>query len=575
LHGNTISRGIAIGGVYFVKKDLTGIVHVEISRGQVESEVKRLMSAISLSKLQLRRSVESIPETTSQEVTAVVDTQLLMLDDQSFSDECTRIIEENLCNAEWALKQQRDHLLSIFDEIEDQYLRTRGADIKYVVDRIIKNLIKRDASTGEIAPNDLKGMIVLADDLSPTDVILLKQRGVEGFATEAGGATSHTSILARSLSIPAITGLRFLKDYFKQNDTVIVDGELGVILGEADGELIDDYELRRAELDKYRDNLKFKSSNSSSTLDGIECALYANVELSSDFSAVVERGAKGVGLYRTEFLFINRESLPDETEQYQSYVLALDHLKGKELTIRTADLAWKQDFSLSKRGTSRVSNSALVCRGIRAGLKNTGLLMPQLKAIIRASAHGSVRMMLPMVSSIDEVRAVKKIIVGIQDGYRKKGISFDPIMPVGAMIEVPAAAICAEIFAEELDFLAIGSNDLTQYVIAVDRDSEEIGYLRDPLHPAVLRLFETTIIAAKNNGIRVSLCGELASDTRYTKVLLALGLTEFSVCPANLREVNEIINRSEVEKLRPYAKAFLSTGSLEERERLLVGLETA
>lgn len=573
LHGVAISRGIAIGRVHVVERNQLDIPEYHLEEAEVEGEQRRLGNAVALAKHHLREIRAHIPPGTPAEVVAFIDTHMLMLDDAAFNDEPARIIRDNRVNAEWAVKLQRDALIAVFEEMDDPYLRTRKDDVDHVVDRIFRNLLRHPPLRHELPDQKLNGMIIIARDLAPADLVLLHHHHVAGFVTEYGGPTSHTAILARSLGIPAVAGLHHARRYIQEEETVIVDGDDGVVLGGADERILAQYRARQTERQNYVASLKVLRDAPTVTLDGRAIQLYANVELAEDFQSVREVGADGVGLYRTEFLFLNRSSNPDEDEHFNNYRQMIDALDGLPFTIRTADLGSDKMPESSVASIPYASNPALGLRAIRLCLREPSLFWPQLRAIIRASAFGRVRMMIPMLSSIDEVHQVLDIVRTIRNEFTRRGIAFDPEMPIGGMIEVPAAAICADVFAKELDFLSIGTNDLIQYAVAIDRVNNEVGYLYDPLNPGVLRLVANTIQAGREAGIPVAMCGEMAGDARYTRLLLGLGLTEFSVHPAALLEIKHLVTHTDLRHAERLAREFLFDSSLERRRELLQALE--
>jgi len=574
LHGVAISRGIAIGRVHIVERNQLEIAEYHLEAGEVDGEITRLHAAVALAKHHLREIRAHIPSGTPAEIVAFIDTHMLMLDDAAFNDEPARIIRDNLVNAEWAVKLQRDSLIAVFEEMEDPYLRTRKDDVDHVVDRIFRNLLRHPPLRHELPDQKLKGMIIIARDLAPTDLVLLQHHGVAGFVTEFGGPTSHTAILARSLGIPGVAGLHHARRYIQEDEIIIVDGDDGVVLGGADERILAQYRARQAERVSYVESLQVLRDAPTVTLDGRVIHLYANVELAEDFKSVGEVGADGVGLYRTEFLFLNRATYPDEDEHFNTYRQMIDALGGLPFTIRTADLGADKMPDAGVANIPFAANPALGLRAIRLCLREPSLFWPQLRAIIRVSAFGPVRMMIPMLSSVDEVHQVMDIVGTIRNEFTRRGIAFDPNMPIGGMIEVPAAAICADVFAKELDFLSIGTNDLIQYAVAIDRVNNEVSYLYDPLNPGVLRLVSSTIGAGRSAGIPVAMCGEMAGDVRYTRLLLGLGLTEFSVHPAALLEIKHIVTRTDVRHAETLAQEFLFDSRLERRRELLQALET-
>ena len=569
LHGMGVSRGIAIGRVHIIERDRLDIPEYHVETDQVKTETRRLLDAVSLAKQQLRAIRDHIPAATSPDIAPFIDTHLLMLDDAVLTQEPLRLIKSARHNAEWALQLQRDALMHVFDEMEDPYLRTRKDDIDHVVNRIQRILLRQEPLRHEEPDSRLSGYVLIADDLSPADTVLMQHHGILAFVTEYGGPTSHTAILARSLIIPAIVGLHEAGRLAREDDMVIVDGNAGVMLVDPDEHSLRYYRKRQQEDRKYYAGLIRLKETPAKTLDDVPIRLQANVELPQDFEIVRQVGASGVGLYRTEFLYMNRETPPEEEEHYETYLSVLDTMAGLPLTIRTMDLGADKQVDGGKQGGSVQANPALGLRAVRLCLKEPALFRPQLRAILRASAHGSIRLMIPMLSNMQETRQVLEMIDEIKAELNSQGVEFDTDIPVGAMIEVPAAAICADIFAGQLDFLSIGTNDLIQYTIAIDRVDDEVSYLYEPLHPAVLRLIRMTLDAGARANIPVAMCGEMAGDIKFTQLLLGLGLREFSVHPAYLLEVKKNILESELERLTGVADAALEVSTAADVEKLL------
>lgn len=570
LHGMGVSRGIAIGRVHIIERGRLDIPEYHIEKDQVEAETRRLVDAVSLAKQQLRAIRDHIPAATSPDIAPFIDTHLLMLDDAVLTQEPLRLIKSAGHNAEWALQLQRDALMHVFDEMEDPYLRTRKDDVDHVVNRIQRILLKQKPLRHEEPDSRLSGYVLIADDLSPADTVLMQLHGILAFVTEYGGPTSHTAILARSLVIPAIVGLHEAGRIAREDDMVIVDGNAGVMLVDPDEHSLRYYRKRQQEDRKYYAGLIRLKETPAKTLDDVPVRLHANVELPQDFEIVRQVGASGVGLYRTEFLYMNRETPPEEEEHYETYLSVLDTMAGLPLTIRTVDLGADKQVDGGRQGGGSVqANPALGLRAVRLCLKEPALFRPQLRAILRASAHGSIRLMIPMLSNMQETRQVLEMIDEIKAELLSQGVEFDAEIPVGAMIEVPAAAICADIFAGQLDFLSIGTNDLIQYTIAIDRVDDEVSYLYEPLHPAVLRLIRMTIDAGDRANIPVAMCGEMAGDIKFTQLLLGLGLREFSVHPTYLLEVKKNILESELETLTGVADAALLASTAADVEKLL------
>ncbi len=570
LQGVSVSRGIAIGYVHIIQHDQLDVREYSIRSTQLDNEILRFNDAISNARQQLRVIRDHIPTSTSVDISAFIETHLLMLEDNALTEEPKRIIKERLCNAEWALKLQRDALVNVFDEMADAYLRTRRDDVDHVVNRILRVLLKQKPLLHEVLDNHLKKKIIIANDLTPADTVLMQHYGIAAFATEFGGPTSHTAILARSLGIPAVIGLHNAQRIIKNNDLAIIDGITGTVLINPDKIIELFYERKRKEVKRYYSSLGKLKNALTRSIDGIDVELMANIELPNDFDIVRNVGAKGVGLYRTEFLYMNRETPPDEEEHFETYMSVLKALRGLPLTIRTLDLGSdKQVDGAGKQAGPVKSNPALGLRAIRLCLKEPELFKPQLRAMLRASAFGPVRIMIPMLTNIQEMQQVLQMIDDLKAGLDEESIEYDSEIEIGGMIEVPAAAVCADIFAKKLDFLSIGTNDLIQYTMAIDRVNDEVSYLYDPLHPAVLRLIQTTIKAGEKANIPVAMCGEMAGEIEHTQLLLGLGLREFSVHPASLLEVKKIITETNISELEDVIKKVLNATSGAEIKMLL------
>jgi phosphotransferase system enzyme I (PtsI) len=556
--GISASREIAIGEAYLLRQQLPEISKRQIPEDQIEQEIERYLQALARARDKLNSVRLKIPGDSASDIDAFIDAHLLMLDDSAVSQAPIQLIQLQRYSAEWALQVRRDELVRIFDEMDDPYLRTRKDDVEHVVGQVQLALAGDPTEQTE----NLDNRIVVARDLTPADTILMKHQGVAAFITEFGGPLSHTAILARSLGIPAVVGIHQATQMFLQGETLVVDGSQGVVLAEPTDEMLQHYrgrirarELREKELRRHIDLPAF-------THDGERISLFANIELPEDITATMNNRADGVGLFRTEFLYMNRQSPPSEEEQLEAYLAAVEGLKGIPITIRTLDLG--ADKTTDGKGCLPSVNPALGLRAIRLCLKEPSLFIPQLRAILRASAHGTVRLMIPMLSSLQELKDTLRLIEQTKAALRKEGLAFDPHIPVGGMIEIPASAITAPAFARQLDFLSIGTNDLIQYTLAVDRMDEEVNFLFDPLHPAVLHLIRITIDAALEANIPIGMCGEMAGDPRFTRLLLGMGLRELSMQPAALLEVREIIRHSNLKDLGQRTREFFEHLQTEE-----------
>ncbi len=560
LHGIGVSRGCAIGRIFILQRNQPEVTEYAIPVPLVEDEVVRFLEAISDAKRQLRDIRERIPSAAPADITSFIDTHLLMMEDATFAEAPIKLIREQNCNAEWALKLQRDLVVQVFEEMDDPYLRTRKDDVDHVVRRIQRILLADEAGMMDMSGGRLEGRIVVADDLTPADTILMQHQGVQAFVTEYGGPLSHTAILARNLGIPAVVGARQARRYLREEELVIVDGQQGVVLAELDDAVLDYYRWKQREGQRQRRSLRRIKKEPAITRDAVPIGLHANIELPEDAAAVREIAADGIGLYRTEFLFMNRADIPDEEEHLASYLHVIRTLgEDRPITIRTADLGADKQVDGGRTAGPVATNPALGLRAIRLCLKDQDLFRPQLRAILRASARGPVRMMIPMLSNLQELMQVLRLVRETKEELRERGEAFDEHMPVGGMVEVPAAAICAPYFARFLDFMSIGTNDLIQYTLAIDRIDDEVNYLYDPLHPAVIHLVHSTIRAGQRAGIPVAMCGEMAGDPRYTRLLLGLGLTQFSMHPSNLLEVKRVVKDSDLGEISPLVRRLLHT----------------
>jgi phosphoenolpyruvate-protein phosphotransferase (PTS system enzyme I) len=570
LSGIGVSRGIGIGRVQRLHGGDLEIPEYTLQPADIEHEVTRFFGAQRRAKEQLRQIRGQIPGGAPGEIAAFIDTHLLMLDDRSLTEAVVALIRSAQCNAEAALKKQRDALTAVFEQMEDPYLRSRKDDVQHVSARILRILLKQEKGVPAQRTEQSEPPVIVADDVTPADIILLSQQGVAAFITEYGGPLSHTAILARSFGIPTIVGLHNARRLLREGELLIVDGDLGHALADPDTQAQDFFQAKRQRQQADRAALSQLRDKPAVSRDGVKIKLLANIEMSEDAVHAADLGAEGVGLYRTEFLYMNRRGLPDEEEQYQAYSRVVAAVKGP-ITIRTLDLgADKQVDSGSRQGPTP-NNPALGLRAIRLCLKEPELFRTQVRALLRASAHGAMQIMLPMISSVQEFRQAQQIIVAATEQLRAEGQTVADNIPVGAMIEVPAAALAAPLLARHARFFSIGTNDLIQYTLAIDRVDEEVNYLYDPLHPAVLRLIRMTIEAGEQSGVPVAMCGEMAGDPRHTRLLLGLGLTEFSMHPASVLEVKRIIMESNVAELRRQVQRVLAARGMREFQDLVAG----
>ncbi|MBT2969090.1 MAG: phosphoenolpyruvate--protein phosphotransferase [Candidatus Thiodiazotropha sp. (ex Ctena orbiculata)] len=551
--GINTSREVAIGEVYLLQHGIPEVTHREITEDLIQSEIERFENALDTATNHLRLVREQIPTNTALDISEFIDTHLLMLEDYAISQATINLIKENLYSAEWALQVRRDELVRVFDEMDDPYLRTRKDDVDHVVGQV-QFVLAGGQPQQQV---DLKGRVVVAKDLTPAETIMMKNQGVVAFVTEFGGPLSHTAILARSLGIPAVVGIHQATTLFRQGEQLVVDGAQGVVLADPTDRILAYYRQRIENRRLREEELRRRVDLPAFTTDGEQIFLHANIELPEDIETTLNNRADGVGLFRTEFLFMNRPTLPSEEEQLEAYRNAVRGLGGIPLTIRTLDLGMdKTTGNIFDSGCMPAINPALGLRAIRLCLKEPELFLPQLRAILRASTEGPVRLMLPMLSGIQELKQALQMIERTKQELRKAGIAFDANIPVGGMIEVPAAALAADSFARHLDFLSIGTNDLIQYTLAVDRMDEEVNFLFDPLHPSVLYLIQRTIDAANRAGIPVSMCGEMAGEPRYARLLIGMGLRELSMQPSALLEARELVRQSTLSLLEQRTAEF-------------------
>jgi phosphotransferase system enzyme I (PtsI) len=567
LHGLAVSQGIAIGHAHLVSHATLEVAHYTIRERDVPREIERLADAMATVRAELTAlSAEAAAPGSPSELAALVNVHAMFLDDPMLAEAPKALIRERRCNAEWALVQQMELLVAQFNEIDDSYLRERKHDIVQVVERVLRALLGKPRKLAKKGGKDFEGeLVIVAHDLSPADTIQFKNLKIAGFVTDLGGATSHTAIVARSLAIPAIVGLHHARPLVREDDLVIIDGTRGVLIVDPDPRVLEEYRLRKRELELERSKLKRLKTARASTLDNVDISLQANIELPQDVEQVKEAGADGVGLFRTEFLFMNRDTLPSEDEQYEAYRQVAKALAGKPLTIRTLDIG-ADKTARALAGTERQTpNPALGLRAIRYCLAEPQIFLAQLRAILRASHHGRVQILIPMLAHVTEIEQTLAMIEQAKWQLRERRCKFDEGVAVGGMIEIPAAALALGAFVKRLQFLSIGTNDLIQYLLAIDRTDEAVAHLYDPLHPAVLRLLAQIIQAAQKAEMPVAVCGELAGDPKLTRLLLGMGLRQFSMHPTQLLEVKQQIVMADTEQLATKVGRLLR---LEEPDRI-------
>ena len=558
LYGQGVSRGYAIGRVVVLGAAALEVAHYRIAADSVAEECERFLCALETAKRELQDLTENIPDDAPRELSAILNVHQMLLSDPMLTDETIALIQQRHYNAEWALTTQGQLIGEQFAAMEDEYLRERGADIRQVVERVLHALAGSHGSLDFDHANQTdEALIVISHDISPADMIRLRGAKFSGFATDLGGATSHTAIIARSMGVPAVVGLGHARQLVRDGDFIIVDGLQGTVLINPPVSAVGEYRKLQQEYLAERNELLLLKDVPALTLDGVKIELLANIELPDEASLALENGAEGIGLFRSEFLFMGRSELPSEEEQFLAYASVVKTMAGRPVTIRTLDLG--ADKQIDGEATVAI-NPALGQRAIRYCLARPELFATQLRAILRASAFGPVRILLPMISHLHEVFAAKSAISSARADLDAKKQSYSDAIEIGAMVEVPAIAIAIEPFAQELDFLSIGTNDLIQYTLAIDRADNEVLGLYDPLHPAVLRLIASTINAGARFGKSVSVCGEMAGDLKMTRLLLGLGLTAFSMHPQQLLDIKRQIHQAHTNDLRSRVAATLNRG---------------
>jgi phosphotransferase system enzyme I (PtsI) len=568
LHGIGVSPGIAIGPAHLVSHATLEVAHYVIAPEQIGAEQARLSAALASTRAELAEVRDALPASAAPEFAAFVDVHQMILADATLSEAPLRLIAAQKCNAEWALKMQLDELLEQFDAIDDAYLRERKQDVLQVVERVMKALTGTPGYTPRAAGPGEQSLLV-AHDLSPADIVSFKRHRFAGFLTDVGGATSHTAIVARSLGIPALVALHRARALIREDDLLIVDGEQGVVIVNPDPSALAEYRLKQEALQLERAKLQRLRPMRASTLDRVEVELHANIEGPDDLDQVRDSGATGIGLYRTEFLFMNRDEMPDEDEQFEAYRRVLSGMDGMPVTIRTLDIG--NDKTL--RGTSAAAgNPALGLRAIRLCLAEPEMFRTQLRALYRASCHGDLRILIPMLCSTVELAQALTQIELAKRSLAADGLDHDPDVPLGGMIEIPAAALAIEAFLARLDFVSIGTNDLIQYTLAIDRADDSVAHLYDPLHPAVLMLIWQVIQSAHRAGVPVAVCGEMAGDVDLTRLLLGMGLREFSMHPTFVLEVKQQVLRSNVSAIEPLIRRIVREHDPERVRRLVAKL---
>ncbi|MDY0271970.1 MAG: phosphoenolpyruvate--protein phosphotransferase [Advenella sp.] len=549
MRGKGVARGIAIGRAVIMGAATLEVAHYRITAEDVPQECARLDAALEAVYNDLQHIIKTLPADAPKELAPLLNVHSLLVSDPMLSEQTREIIASRQYNAEWALSTQGQLLADQFSLMEDEYIRERAADVNQVIERVLRVLSGMGSS---LLPDmsfdmDINSSIVVAHDISPADMLKLRGARFAAFVTDLGGATSHTAIVARSMNVPAVVGMGNIRSLVRDKDVLIVDGETGIVIVNPSTFILAEYQKKQDAYIRERAELIVHKDEPAITLDGKKIKLEANIELPHEVDEVMNLGADGIGLFRSEFLFMGRETLPDEQEQYEAYSYVLKTMQGKPVTIRTLDIG--SDKTLDGEATV-AANPALGLRAVRYCLSRPEMFQTQLRALLRASVHGKLRILIPMLSHLHELHSVKQAIEFAKKQLSEEGYVYADNIELGAMVEIPAIAIAIEPFMKHLDFVSIGTNDLIQYTLAIDRVDNEVSDLYDPLHPAVLRLISQTIQAGERAGKEVAVCGEMAGESRYTRLLLGLGLTEFSMHPQQLLDVKKIVRTSHTNALR-------------------------
>jgi phosphotransferase system enzyme I (PtsI) len=558
LTGHAVARGIAIGRCHLAERNELEIGEFRIGQEEVEDEIQRYRNALLAATKQLENLVDRVKDNVAVPAAEIIQTHVLMLRDSTFTSQTEEHIRRELCNAEWALQTQLEQIMLEFRNMDDEYIRTRGEDVTQVV-RLLQSKLAEDSSSKAFdnIPDRLADSLVVSAELTPGELAILHERGVAGIITEHGGPHSHTAILASSLGIPAVLGVRRAQSLLKEGETLILDGGLGLVYADPNEAIHKHYQQVQRDTRRFRQSLESVRDQPAVSIDGASVSLQANAERSEELNLAIELGVTGIGLYRTEFLYL-RGIPPDEEAQLAEYSAAIGLLNGIPLTIRTLDLgADKSNGSLDFEQLWTSANPALGLRAIRLCLRDTDLFKTQLRAVLRASARGPVRCLIPMLTSVHEIRMVRSLLRVAMDELDRRGQAYDPDMPVGGMIEVPAAALALGDLGPYLDFISVGTNDLLQYTLAADRSDEQVAHLYDLQHPGVIRLLLHIFRESEALEIPVTVCGEVAGNRRYTRLLLALGLREFSMYPGHLLEVKQVVRKTDISRAQSALRHWL------------------
>ena len=575
LHGIPVSKGIAIGKAVLISRAALEVSHYLVETGKEEAEVQKLLDAFDQVRRELNQLRQGLPKDAPQEMAAFLDVHGMILADPALAQKPMKLIRSQRMNAAWALTTELNDLLEQFSEIEDAYLKERANDIRQVAERVIKalNAQKKDSldSTDIMSSGDLGvDSIIVAHDIAPHDMLRFKESAFTGFVTDLGGKTSHTAIVARSMEIPAVVGIRHASEMIRHGDWLVLDGEQGVVVVAPDEKLLEEYRKLQTQGLKEARKLKQLKHSKTETADRVGIELFANIELPEDAVQALKLGAVGVGLFRSEFLFMDRkQALPDEEQQFLEYRRVVDLMHGLPVNIRTIDVGADKALGAGGSDVSQTGTSPLGLRAIRWSLTEPEIFLTQLRAILRASAYGQARIMIPMLAHAKEIDETFRLIEKAKQQLHQRGQAFNPNIQVGAMIEIPAAALVLPLFINRFDFLSIGTNDLIQYTLAIDRADHAVAHLYDPLHPAILHLIANIIEQAKRANVPIAVCGEMAGDPSVTRLLLGMGLTDFSMHFSQLLLVKREILKANVGLLKSRVPRVLKAYEPEDQAKAL------
>ena len=565
IKGVAASPGIAIGKVFLLENDDICLIRKEIPENARKDEKKRLNDAIEKTKAELKITHDKINNVLGKNYAQIADVHLLILEDPTIRKDVDKLIDDGV-NVEYAIFKIIDKIVRSFEAIEDDYFRERKLDIQDVGKKIIGNLLGKQRKT---LANSNEDSIVVAHNLTPSDTVTIKEKLVKGFATDIGGKTSHTAIVAQGLAIPAVAGLKVISSQVEADDIIIVDGNKGEVILNPSPETLVKYKKEYNVQFAIRKKLEKLKDLPAETIDNHKVLIFANIDNPDEVQTVLDSGATGIGLYRTEFMYFNRNTMPSEEEHFEKYSKVTEAMSPYPTIIRTIDLGGDKLTKMGLLNMEREANPFLGLRAIRLCLKYPDIFINQLRGILKASAYGKIRLMYPMISTLTELHEANKILEKVKQDLKKENIKFDEEMDVGSMIEVPSAAMIIDAIAKEVDFVSIGTNDLIQYTLAVDRVNENVASLYDPLHPTILRFIKHIIDESHKAGIGVGMCGEMASDPYYAPILLGFGLDEFSVASAQIPKIKRVIRSISFKNVQEVAEEILKCGDRDSISKII------